>query len=71
MTSRQTHDNARATGDFYAAMQQGFGWSVPANFNMALVCSQRWAAQADASQRIAIIEHHTGCLLYTSPSPRD
>jgi len=60
MTSRQTHDNARATGDFYAAMQQGFGWSVPANFNMAQVCSQRWAAQADASQRIAIIEHHTG-----------
>lgn len=60
MSSRQTHDNARATGDFYAAMQHSFGWSVPANFNMAQVCSQRWAAQTDAAQRTAIIEHHTG-----------
>jgi len=59
MSSRQTHNNVRATGDFYAAMQQGFGWSVPANFNMAQVCSQRWAAQPDAVQRTAIIEHHT------------
>ena len=59
MSSRQTHNNVRATGDFYAAMQQGFSWSVPANFNMAQVCSQRWAAQPDAAQRTAIIEHHT------------
>ena len=57
MSSRQTVDYARETGDFYAAMQQNFGWSVPANFNMAQVCSQRWAAQPDASQRTAIIEH--------------
>ncbi|NCX08880.1 MAG: hypothetical protein EBW37_13220, partial [Rhodobacteraceae bacterium] len=27
---------------------------------MAQVCSQRWAAQPDAAQRTAIIEHHTG-----------
>lgn len=60
MSSRQKHDNARATGDFYAAMQQSFGWSVPANFNMAQVCSQRWAAQSDTAQRTAIIEHHAG-----------
>ena len=60
MPSRQTHDNARATGDFYAALQHNFGWSVPANFNMAQVCSQRWAAQANADQRTAIVEHHTG-----------
>ncbi len=60
MSSRQTNDNARATGDFYAAMQHSFGWSVPANFNMTQVCSQRWAAQPDAAQRTAIIEHHTG-----------
>ena len=60
MSSRQTHDNARATGDFYAAMQQSFGWSVPAHFNMAQVCSQRWAAQSDTAQRTAIIEHHAG-----------
>jgi len=60
MSSRQTHDNARAKGDFYAAMQQNFGWSVPANFNMAQVCSQRWAAQSDTAQRTAIIGHHAG-----------
>ena len=58
MSPRQTNDNARQTGDFYAAMQQNFGWLVPTNFNMAQVCSQRWARQADANQRTAIIEHH-------------
>ena len=58
MSPRQTNDNARQTGDFYAAMQHNFGWLVPTNFNMAQVCSQRWARQADANQRTAIIEHH-------------
>ncbi len=43
--------------DFYQAMQQGFGWAVPEHFNMAEVCSRRWAAQADASARVAIVEH--------------
>jgi len=43
--------------DFYEAMQQGFGWQVPAHFNMAEVCSRRWAAQPDAAQRVAIIAH--------------
>jgi acetyl-CoA synthetase len=38
-------------------MQQGFGWAVPEHFNMAEVCSRRWAAQADASTRVAIVEH--------------
>jgi acetyl-CoA synthetase len=38
-------------------MQQGFGWHVPEHFNMAEVCSRRWAAQADASTRVAIVEH--------------
>ena len=43
--------------DFYQTMQQGFGWAVPEHFNMAEVCSRRWAAQADASARVAIVEH--------------
>ncbi len=43
--------------DFYEAMQQGFGWHVPEHFNMAEVCSRRWAAQPDAAQRVAIVEH--------------
>ena len=45
--------------DFYNSMQQGFAWHVPEFFNMAQVCSQRWADLSDASQRIAIIEHVT------------
>jgi len=43
--------------DFYQAMQQGFGWAVPEHFNMAEVCSRRWAAQPEAAQRVAIWEH--------------
>jgi len=43
--------------DFYEAMQQGFGWDVPEHFNMAEVCSRRWAAQPDAAERVAIVEH--------------
>lgn len=43
--------------NFYDAMQQGFGWAVPEHFNMAEVCSRRWAAQHDAAQRVAIVEH--------------
>jgi acetyl-CoA synthetase len=43
--------------DFYEAMQQGLGWVVPEHFNMAEVCSRRWAAQADAATRVAIVAH--------------
>ncbi len=43
--------------DFYEAMQQKFGWDVPEHFNMAEVCSRRWAAQPDAAERVAIVEH--------------
>jgi hypothetical protein len=43
--------------DFYEAMQQGFGWQVPEQFNMAEACSRRWALQQDASMRVAIVEH--------------
>ena len=53
---RHTAPSAQPS-DFYAAMQQGFAWSVPEHFNMAEVCSQRWAAAPDAAQRVAILEH--------------
>jgi acetyl-CoA synthetase len=43
--------------DFYQAMQQGFGWQAPEYFNMAEVCSRRWASQPDAARRVAIFEH--------------
>lgn len=58
MTHGQTHDTpSRAAPDFYEAMQQGFHWSVTPHFNMAEVCSRRWAAHADAAQRVAVITH--------------
>ena len=53
------HPANTTSQDFYAAMQQGFGWQVPEHFNMAEVCSRRWAAQSDASQRVAIVAHAT------------
>ncbi len=43
--------------DNHARMHAGFGWQVPERFNIAQVCSGRWAAQADAGQRVAIRAH--------------
>ncbi|MCX7232517.1 MAG: AMP-binding protein, partial [Burkholderiales bacterium] len=37
-----------------------FGWQVPEYFNMAQVCSARWAAAPGASKRIAIQSMDTG-----------
>ena len=51
------HSANSTSHDFYQAMQQGFGWAVPEHFNMAEVCSRRWATQPDAAQRVAIVEH--------------
>jgi len=41
--------------DHHQAMHQGFGWRVPAQFNMAEACCGRWARWPDAAQRIAIL----------------
>ena len=46
--------------DHHDAMQQAFRWQVPARFNMAEVCSRRWAQAPDAIEKIAIIEHVAG-----------
>jgi acetyl-CoA synthetase len=51
------HSAGTTSHDFYQAMQDGFGWYVPEHFNMAEVCSRRWSAQADAHERVAIVEH--------------
>jgi acetyl-CoA synthetase len=40
--------------DGYPSLYRGFGWQVPERFNMAQVCSARWAAAPGASKRIAI-----------------
>jgi acetyl-CoA synthetase len=43
--------------DNWAAMHGRFGWQVPESFNIAQACCGRWAAQADASERVAIVAH--------------
>ncbi|MDR7307890.1 AMP-binding protein [Rhodoferax saidenbachensis] len=44
----------------YAALHAGFGWQVPEFFNMAQACCGRWAAQPDATKRIAVRAYSTG-----------
>jgi acetyl-CoA synthetase len=46
------------TDDFYAAMQQGLAWHVPEHFNIAEVCSQRWAQDPRTRDHTAIVAHH-------------
>ena len=46
--------------DGYPSLYRGFGWQVPERFNMAQVCSARWAAAPGASKRIAIQSMDTG-----------
>ena len=43
--------------DFYNPMQQGFAWHVPEHFNIAQVCSQRWANNPATRHQVAIVEH--------------
>ena len=48
--------NAIAVGapEGYRRLHANFGWQVPAQFNMAQVCSARWAASASTRLRIAV-----------------
>ena len=46
--------------DAYSRLHQEFGWQLPQHFNMAEVCSARWASAPDASKRIAVIAHQPG-----------
>lgn len=43
--------------DFYADMQRGFGWHVPEHFNIAEVCSQRWAKDTCSARQVAVVAH--------------
>ena len=49
--------------DNWAAMHRGFGWQVPARFNIAEACCGRWARREDAERRVAIRAHGTGAVL--------
>jgi acetyl-CoA synthetase len=46
----------------YRRLHTHFGWQVPAQFNIAQVCIQRWAARPDAASRIAIRAYADGAL---------
>ena len=64
---QQTLPRLQATGAAapppgYSGLHSSFRWQVPAQFNIAQVCSQRWAAQGDAASRIAIRTYADGAL---------
>nr|WP_315465695.1 AMP-binding protein [uncultured Rhodoferax sp.] len=44
----------------YAALHSPFRWAVPQHFNMAQVCSRRWAELSDATKRVAICAYSPG-----------
>ncbi len=54
MRSSQTRDKP-AEADAYAALHGGFGWHVPAQFNIAQACARRWAASGETASRTAVI----------------
>ena len=45
--------------DNHARMHSQFRWSVPEHFNMAQVCSRRWAASPAYRFSSAVVKHHT------------
>ncbi len=51
---------ASAAADHHAQMVRDFRWHVPLHFNVAEVCSRRWAETDDAMQRIAVHAHLAG-----------
>ena len=46
---------ATATADGHAELHRRFGWKVPKRFNMAEVCSRRWAADPAMAAQTAVI----------------
>lgn len=44
----------------YAALHSQFHWKVPQHFNMAQVCSRRWAETQDATKRVAVRAYSSG-----------
>jgi acetyl-CoA synthetase len=57
MRQRQHSDTptTRPQADGYADLHRRFGWQVPHHFNMAEVCSRRWAADAATASQTAVI----------------
>lgn len=57
MRQRQHSDTPkkRPQPDGYAGLHRRFGWRVPHRFNMAEVCSRRWAADPSTALQTAVI----------------
>lgn len=57
MRQRQHSDThkPRPQADGYADLHRRFGWKVPRHFNMAEVCSRRWAADPATASQTAVI----------------
>jgi len=58
MRPRQGSDTPRL--DLHASLHGRFGWQVPAMFNMAEVCSRRWAADPKTARATAVIDTAPG-----------
>ena len=52
---RKRQAAGNATTDGYAALHSQFRWQVPERFNMAEVCSRRWAADPAQAAQTAVI----------------
>ncbi len=50
--------------DNHAQMHNSFRWSVPKHFNIAEVCSRRWAASPLHALQTAIVSHHADSHLH-------
>jgi acetyl-CoA synthetase len=68
VSTRPASDNAASNApaetlpEGYRRLHSNFHWQVPQHFNIAQVCSQRWALQTDAASRIAIRSYADGAL---------
>ena len=68
MQARQNRDSAPGTPaaetlpEGYRRLHSNFRWQVPQQFNIAQVCSRRWAARSDAASRIAIRAYADGAV---------
>ena len=59
MSQHSAANAASAQPDHHARMQRDFRWRVPARFNIAEVCSRRWAEAENAMQKVAVQDHCT------------
>jgi len=55
MHSSQPARRGSDNPDHYNNLHRHFGWQVPAHFNIAQVCSRRWATDAAHAQQTAVI----------------